>query len=225
MQGNQRSVAIHTDSRISLDAIPNPSNHQNLVEQIREEIRRLENDNWIIHFAWVKAQDNNYWNELADSLAKEAACGSDEDIAYIKIPKSTVSSKLKEKGVQAWQSEWEASNKGELTKTFFPIVKDKLSKRMRMCINLSTNVTRHGKLRSYFHRFKIIQDPTGLCKMSPQITNHLLWECELLRKQRQVLRNSISKAGINWPITNSDLVNKYTKFFQKFVNTINFKTL
>jgi ribonuclease HI len=50
-QGNQRSLAIHTDSRISLVAIANPSNHQNLVERIREEIRRLENDNWNIQFA------------------------------------------------------------------------------------------------------------------------------------------------------------------------------
>ena len=132
---------------------------------------------------------------------------------------------LKEKGVQVRQSEWDASNKGELTKTFFPIVKDRISKRLQMCINLSTIVTGQGKLRSYCHRFKIIQDPTCLCKMSPQAADRLLLECELLRKQRQVLRNSIRKAGGIWPITNSDLANKYTTFFQKFVNTINFKTL
>jgi hypothetical protein len=35
---------------------------------------------------------------------------------------------------------------------------------------------------------------------------------ELLRKQRQVLINSIMKVGGNWPITNSDLANKYTIF-------------
>jgi len=39
LQGNQRSVAIHTDSKITLDAIANPLNHQNLVGQIRDEIR------------------------------------------------------------------------------------------------------------------------------------------------------------------------------------------
>jgi hypothetical protein len=86
-------------------------------------------------------------------------------------------------------------------------------------------VTGHGKLRPYFHRFKIIDDPTCLCKRSPQTADHLLWECELLRKQRKVLRNSIMKAGRNWPITNFDLANKYKKVFQKFVNTINFETL
>ena len=59
LQGNQRSVAIHTDSKITLDAIANPRNHQNLVEQIRDAIRRLENDNWTIHFTWVKAHNDN----------------------------------------------------------------------------------------------------------------------------------------------------------------------
>jgi len=59
LQGNQRSVAIHTDSKITLDATANLRNHQNLVEQIRDAIRRLENDNWTIHFTWVKAHNDN----------------------------------------------------------------------------------------------------------------------------------------------------------------------
>ena len=54
-----------------------------------------------------------------------------------------------------WQSEWDASSKSELTKTFFPIVKDRISKRLQMSINISTIVTGHGKL-------------------SPQTTDHLL---------------------------------------------------
>ena len=32
LQGNKQSVAIHTDSKITLDAIANPRNHQNLVK-------------------------------------------------------------------------------------------------------------------------------------------------------------------------------------------------
>jgi ribonuclease HI len=194
LKGNQRSLAIHTDSRITLDAIVNPSKHQNPAEPIREGIRRLEN-NWITHFTWVKAHNGNHRNELADQLAKEAACSSEVDIAYIKIPKSAVTSELKEKGVQEWQREWDASTKGELTKTFFPTVKDRISKRLQMSINLSTIVTGHGKLRSYFHRFKIIYDLTCLCKKSPQTADYLLWECELLSKQRQVLRNGTMKDG------------------------------
>jgi hypothetical protein len=62
---------------------------------------------------------------------KKAVCASDIDIAYIKIPKSAVTSELQEKVVQVWQSEWDVSNKGELTKTFFPVVKDRISKRLQ----------------------------------------------------------------------------------------------
>jgi hypothetical protein len=70
-------------------------------------------------------------------------------------------------------------------------------------MNLSNIVTGRGKPRSYFHKFKIIDDPTCLCKKSPQTADHLLWESELLRKQRQVLRNTcnIMKVGGKWPIT------------------------
>jgi len=213
LQGNQRSLAIHTDSRITLDAIANPRNHQNLVEQIRDEIRRLENDNWTVHFTWVKAHNDNFGNELADQLAKEAASSSEAETAYNKIPKSAVAKELKEEGEIVWQSEWDASTKGEITKSFFPIIRERISKRLQMGINLSTIVTGHGTLRSDYHRFKIKDNLTCICKMGPQTTDHLLWECELLRKQREVLKNRITKAGSNWPIINSDLANNYTKLF------------
>ena len=41
LQDGQRSAAIHTDSKITLDATANPRNHQNLIEQIREGVRKL----------------------------------------------------------------------------------------------------------------------------------------------------------------------------------------
>jgi hypothetical protein len=124
-----------------------------------------------------------------------------------------------------WQRLWDDWTKEKLTHTFFPTLKDRISKRLQKSIKLSTFVNGHGILKSYFHIFKIIDDPKCLCKKSSQTADHLLWECELLGKQRQVLRNSIMKVGRNWPIKNFDLTNTYTNFFQKFVNTINFETL
>jgi len=183
----------------------------------------LKNDNWTIHFTWVKA--HNYGNELADQLAKEAVSGSEAEIAYNKIPKSAVIRELHEEGEQQWQRERDASTKGLITKLFFPIIRDRLSKRLQVGIKQSTNLTGHGALRAYYHRFKIIDDLKCVCKMGPQTSDYLLWECELLRKQREVLKNRIKKAGGNWPITNSDLTNEYTKLFQKFVNSINFENL
>ena len=163
LQGHKRSVAIHTDRKITLDAIANPRNHQNLVEQIRDEIRRLETDNWTVHFTWMKAHNDNYGNELADKLAKEAVSRSEAEIAYNKIPKSAVIRDLKEEGEEEWQGEWDATTKGSITKSFFPARGDRLSKRLQMNIKQSTIVTGYGTLRSYYHRFKIIDDPKCVC--------------------------------------------------------------
>jgi hypothetical protein len=64
-----------------------------------------------------------------------------------------------------FQREWDTTSiKRESTKIFFPTVKERISKRLPMYINVSTIVTGHRKLRSYYHRFKIIDDPKYLCK-------------------------------------------------------------
>ena len=63
--------------------------------------------------------------------------------------------------------------KGENTRSFFPNTGERKSKRLQMGINLATVVTGHGPLRSYYHRFKIKDDPECVCRMGPQTTNHL----------------------------------------------------
>jgi hypothetical protein len=81
-----------------------------------------------VHFSWVKAH-NNPGNELADQLAKEAACDNSLQTAYHKYPKRAVTSELKCLGLQKWQSEWDNTNKGAITKTF-PTITDRLTKRL-----------------------------------------------------------------------------------------------
>jgi len=193
-----------------------------LIELIREEIRILENNSWVVHFTWVKELNNNSGNELADQLAKEAACDGELKITYNKYPKSAVISELKELGLQTWQREWDCSNKGALTKTLSPKVKDRLAKRLQMCLNLSTVITGHGKLRAYLHKFKIIEDRMCPCEMNPQTTDHLIRECTLLSKQRQ---SSIMEAGGSWPVSNTELADTYTNIFQKILNSIYLETL
>ena len=92
-----------------------------------------------------------------------------------------------------------------------------------MNLNLSTVVNGHGKLRSYPYRFKTIDDPTCPCQMGSQSTEHLIRECTILNKQRDTLKNGITDEGGRWPLSNSELANKYTN--QKFVNSINFEGL
>ena len=159
----------------------------------------------------VKAHNNIYGNELADQLAKEATTSREAEAIYSKIPKSAVFKELKEEGVKEWQCEWDALTKGAVTKSFFPAIGGRINQRLQMNIKISTTVTEHGTLRSYYYRFRIIDDPTCVCKKRPQTSDHLLWECELLRKQSEVLKNRIKKTGGNWAISNSDLANKHSK--------------
>jgi hypothetical protein len=94
-----------------------------------------------------------------------------------------------------------------------------------MGANLAAMVTGHGTLRAYYYRFKIKDDPECVCRMGPQTANHLIWECGHLLTQRETLKNRVRKAGRNWPTSNLDLANNYTKWFQIFINSINFDTL
>lgn len=94
-----------------------------------------------------------------------------------------------------------------------------------MNLNLSTVVTGHGKLESYLHRFKITDDLTCPFQKGPQNTDHLIRECTILNKHRETLKIGITKAGGRWPIPNSEIADKYTNLFQKFVNSLNFEAL
>jgi hypothetical protein len=44
-------------------------------------------------------------------------------------------------------------------------------------------------------------------------------------ERERLKKKGIRKAGGDWPLSNSDLANKHTKWFQMFVNSINFDTL
>ena len=64
--------------------------------------------NWLIHFGWVKAHTGIEGNEVADKLTKKAAQDADErNIAYDRIPTTTVATELKMEGLIKWQRQWE----------------------------------------------------------------------------------------------------------------------
>ena len=97
-----------------------------------------------------------------------------------------------------------------------------------MKISVTTNfaamVTRHGKTRAYFYRFKIMEQATCPYNNGDQTIDHLLYQCTLLHTSRKLLRNSVLKTG-NWPANEQDLTTKHLKAFLTYKNSVDFEQL
>ena len=74
------------------------------------------------------------------------------------------------------------------------------------------------------HRFKIIETPTCPCGTKDQTIDHLLFDCELLNKERDSLISTVLKTAV-WPISKNNLIRKHLKIFVKFTNEISFDKL
>jgi len=85
-------------------------------------------------------------------------------------------------------------------------------------------VTGHGKLRSYLHRCGLTDNPMCPCKEEEeQTTNHLIFQCQKLRNQRNEMVKQIKNTGDNWPTTKETLVNNYLKFLYNLLNLWTFQ--
>jgi ribonuclease HI len=90
-----RTIMMHTDGRITLEALKNTKNRNHLIEEIRKKTLALEKENGTIVFDRIKAHAGHHGNELADKLAKEAAKKS--DICFNKLPKCEAERQEREK--------------------------------------------------------------------------------------------------------------------------------
>jgi hypothetical protein len=181
---------------MTLDSIKNTRIHTSLIDNIQLQTWKLEQAEWNVRFSWVKAHVGTQGNELADRLAKEAATNVDIAICYNKIPKSVVQRELEITSVEKWQSVWNCTTEGNTTKEYFPTVAERLNMKISTNQHLTTMLTGHGNIKSYLHRFKTITSPSCLCGKNDQTTDHLLYECALLKSQRHSLKKDVSKSGI-----------------------------
>jgi hypothetical protein len=119
---------------------------------------------------------------------------------------------------------WPQTTKGQTTKEYFPIVADRLNMKINITHNFTTMVTGHGNVRSYLHRFKILDTPTCSCGTKGQTVDHLVCECELLKKERESSRSTVLQTD-TWPVSKETLIRKHFKIFVQFINEISFHKL
>jgi hypothetical protein len=61
-------------------------------------------------------------------------------------------------------------------------------------------------------------------KKGDQTVDHVLNQCSLLQKQRELLRNSVIKCG-KLPVSRSELIMKHIKASLRFTESIDFEQL
>jgi len=191
---------------------------------MRRKITEMKRTNWEVTLCWVKAHAGILGNELADTLAKKAATNESLTEDYKRIPKSVMKRELEEESVRKWQRNWAQTTKGSITKEYFPNVEERLKMRINLTQNHTAIVTGHGKTRSYLHRFKIIEEPTCPCGTAEQTTDHLIFECETITKERERLKTTALQNG-SWPTNKKDLIRRHYTDSAKFINDIPFDKL
>jgi hypothetical protein len=71
-------------------------------------------------------------------------------------------------------------------KQFFPIIKDRLTAKIKLTTYFTAIVTAHGKTKAYLHRFKITESPECPCDGGNQTVDHILYDC--IKLQREIER-------------------------------------
>ena len=60
-----------------------------------------------------------------------------------------------------------------------------------MTPNLAMMVTSHGNIKSYLYKYKIIDGSMCPCKIGEQTIDHILYDCELVKQERDKLKAEI----------------------------------
>ena len=167
-EDDEKIAVVNTDSKVTLDTLKNRNKLSILIENIRKEIKRLEDLQWTVFFNWVKAHTRIQGNEMADRLAKEAATEDPGEIVYYKIPRETIITEGKEIGLTKWQEQWTGCTNGGVRKLFFPSIKERMKTILPVSLEFTAIVTGHGLNRSYLHRFKIIPNSTCPCRLQEE---------------------------------------------------------
>jgi hypothetical protein len=153
---------IHT-SYIHLQLLKNQNRHTHLIGQSQERSLKWNSKNGTWNSVGSRHMRGHRGNELADQLVKQAARNKNTDECYNRFPKSAVMCELKEQSVKQWQNEWERTTKGSITKYFLPKTVDRMKLTINTTPNFTAIVTSHGNIKSYSHKFKIIQSPMCSC--------------------------------------------------------------
>jgi hypothetical protein len=109
-------------------------------------------------------------------------------------------------------------------KEYFPDIEGRLKTKLSHTGNLTTILTGHGNIKAYLNRFHISGDPTCPCGKGDQTTDHIIYDCDRLKEERDRLRTVVTKTNV-WPTSKPNLIKRHYREFSKFINSISFEEI
>jgi len=73
-------------------------------------------------------------------------------------------------------------------------------------------------------KHKIKDSPTCSCKRAEQTIDHTIFDCELVEKERDRIKAAVLRSE-NWPVGKHTLIDRYSKEFKKFTDSLSFDKL
>jgi hypothetical protein len=81
---------------------------------------------------------------------------------------------------------------------------------MNLTPSFTTLVTGHGNIKSYLHKYNIIENPKCSCNKREQTVDHIIYNCSLQEQARERLKAVITRSE-KWPVSKNKLLLKYYK--------------
>ena len=120
--------------------------------------------------------------------------------------------------IMEWQLRWQETDKGAVTKKFFPSVQERMeNKNVQLDHYTAQFMTGHGDFRAKLRSFAL--SDTDLCDCGQiDTSDHELFHCQLYEEERQLLKEKVEGDQRPWPIASAELV-KCKELFELFRET------
>ena len=184
-------VTIFSDSQSAIQAVSKHLAQSRTVFSAVKALNRLSLHKQVC-IRWIEGhKEENWGNELADKLAKEAASQiSEGPEPFLPLPTSAVKSLTRNLTLERWKLRWTESTTCRQTKVFFPEPKHKLSKELLrlnrhdlgLCIR---HLTGHSFLR--YHQSKVNPATDPICRScleAREESSHVILECPAFQEER-----------------------------------------
>jgi len=111
-------------------------------------------------------------------VSQEECARLRDGVPYVKVYRYNPKHLRSDKSLTKWQSEWNNTTKGVITKSFFPKIADRLKLKINVTPDFTTMARGHGTIKAYLYRFKIKDSPMRSCKRGEQTIDHIVFNCD-----------------------------------------------